>query len=531
MSYGGEERIGLRISVDSTETKAAEKRVAELHRELDALAKQYQGGSLSAGQYLKATAALNRELEQVEKRLPLVAVEARRVSNELGPLYRNVATTADGFGRGGMMVYQFGQAISDMSYGLAYGLNNISMIAAMMGVGGAFGIGIQVGIAGLEVLSRNWGSLTKAVGLGNDSIEENIKKLRQQGEALSENAKKAKEIVELEDERAASRKKASEARTAKDKSDLERMQAAVGEVGGNQAAESLAKSLMLAGNASDIQTARTMAQEKIGDLMGARGAFHQDNAARMLKSLAGQGSPEEQKQWLGDDAGTVDAMTSFGRSAFGGAIKFGTAQERAQKRAAAEAVRKQIGGTPLDAEMVGGAAAFGRMLPQGIREPGDAIREQQRKQEQETEIEGRNETNAAIAKAKEEEKQKRRAIAEAAAAGNREAAQAALQANPGIADDVMGVMGAVGVSPRAQAVIRKRIALLLKANGSTAQGADLDAMVSEILTQMLMVARAQGAQSRENAIIRQKIAELDLMNRMIAEDQRRSAQTLQRMGR
>jgi uncharacterized protein YqgQ len=528
MSYGGEERIGLRISVDSTETKAAEKRVAELHRELDALGKQYQSGSLSSGQYLKATAALNRELEQIEKRLATTGGAAKIAQRDMDALRGTVHTTSDGLGRSGMMVYQFGQAISDMSYGLAYGLNNISMIAAMMGVGGAFGIGIQFGIAGLEVLSRNWGNLTRAIDASSDSIAVNVDKLRNQEKQLTTNAKLAQELVKIQDADAKRAEKAKSFPGEGETSDLDRLKKTVQTIGSKQAVGEIAKMRVAANLSKDEETARQTAEQIVGALMGdnAAAAMRAAEQVSMMGGMPGKGGAPQFMSPIGD---------LFGRTQLGSALRFGLPADRDRKKKEVEAKAKLAESTlGLDYDegvSIGGAASLGRALPAGIRRGGDAIRERQRKQEEENDIETRNESNAAIAKAKEEEKQKRRAIAEAAAAGNREAAQAALQANPGIADDVMGVMGAVGVSPRAQAVIRKRIALLLKANGSTAQGADLDAMVSEILTQMLMVARAQGAQSQENAIIRHKLSQLDAMNRMIAEEQRRSAQTLQRMGR
>jgi hypothetical protein len=73
--------------------------------------------------------------------------------------------------RAGMIAFQLGQAATDMSYGLAYGMNNLSMIASLMGMGGAFGIAMQFGIAGAELLARNWGAVARAFHDGRTEIE------------------------------------------------------------------------------------------------------------------------------------------------------------------------------------------------------------------------------------------------------------------------------------------------------------------------------------------------------------------------
>jgi hypothetical protein len=521
MSYGGEERIGLRISVDSTETKAAEKRVAELHRELDALGKQYEAGSLSSGQYLKATAALNRELEQTGKRLVASGDAAGIAQKDIELLRNTVHTTADGFGRGGMMVYQFGQAISDMSYGLAYGLNNISMIAAMMGVGGAFGIGIQFGIAGLEVLSRNWGNLTKAIDSNSDSLEANVKKLRDQGREQNNNLKLAKEFIELADKDIKRDEKAGSFPGPGENRNLDKLKQTVSTIGSKQSIGELAKMLLGSNRAADEAIAQEMATNWIGYLMGDNQAAAQRAASDIagLGGIAG-GSPATQFQR------PLGAM--FGRTELGAALKFGTPQERAKLQKEHEASRRQ-------AEAMSAPDAFNLSLMAGAAGVGIAMMDRPMV----TDAQVTQNMKAIDAKEKDRLKKVEQARKEAMQKQVEEDAQKrneeikaeaeALMQDPSFGGAAFGMANEVGLSPRAQQTIRRKMTQHMESQGIEGQRAN--AIMDVVLQQMLEIARAQGLQSQDNAIIRAKLQQIDAIIKLNEEAYRRASPTMQRMAR
>jgi hypothetical protein len=94
----------------------------------------------------------------------------------------------------GTIVYQASQAVQDAQYGLQGAINNISFLAQMMGAGGAMGVGIQVGLAGVAALMHNWGALSGMMGLNAGpairSVEDRIGALSRRVEELNKNLSK-----------------------------------------------------------------------------------------------------------------------------------------------------------------------------------------------------------------------------------------------------------------------------------------------------------------------------------------------------
>jgi hypothetical protein len=94
----------------------------------------------------------------------------------------------------GTIVYQASQAVQDAQYGLQGAINNISFLAQMMGAGGAMGVGIQVGLAGVAALMHNWGALSGMMGLNAGpairSVEDRIGALSRGVEELNKNLSK-----------------------------------------------------------------------------------------------------------------------------------------------------------------------------------------------------------------------------------------------------------------------------------------------------------------------------------------------------
>jgi hypothetical protein len=93
----------------------------------------------------------------------------------------------------GMVAFQAGQAVQDMSYGFHGAINNISFIASMMGAGGAFGIGLQVGLTGVLLLTQNWEKLTRAFQ-GSNEIPKLGDDFKQLGDEISKVSQRLEEL-------------------------------------------------------------------------------------------------------------------------------------------------------------------------------------------------------------------------------------------------------------------------------------------------------------------------------------------------
>jgi hypothetical protein len=100
-----------------------------------------------------------------------------------------MSRSAAGTRNWGLVAFQAGQAVQDATYGFQGAINNLSMIGMMMGAGGAFGIGLQVGLTGVLLLTQNWERLSRVVqgsnaipkvGTDFDRLNESLKETNKQ---------------------------------------------------------------------------------------------------------------------------------------------------------------------------------------------------------------------------------------------------------------------------------------------------------------------------------------------------------------
>jgi hypothetical protein len=524
MNNGGEERVGIRFGAETTEVSAARARISELRSELERLARDYSDNRIGAGEYLKQSASLNRELEQTTARLERIerAMESTtrattRAESEMSrmlPTMEHLKThtnsTADGFGRSGMMVYQFGQAMSDMSYGLVYGLNNLSMMAATLGIGGAWGVGIQLGIAGVEVLSRNFENLTKVFDGNADSVAKHVEKLKEQNTQLSANAKEAQRIVELEKEREANAKAVRDMRGDRDDAKAGRSKSAVEAVGGRVAREDILKLMEAAGFSEPVDReiySRGMAEQLAGDLAGNRGRGLQINAEERLSD------------WNRKAGGFFD------RTELGARMRFGSPDEVAARQQGDAARRQEA------------AAQYNRDVETNMTDAMEAVRQDRERKAAEKESEAASKNDAPARAAQERARREAMVKEDAARATEVDRAREMMEADPAIRANIQAMQQRFGVSPQVQATIRRAVEQYLQekelAGGEAMSGPDRRAMAGRLVEQATMggVVRIQGELVNNQAQAAVELQQIRIELDQQAERLKLIQRTFQRMGR
>lgn len=98
-----------------------------------------------------------------------------------------------------VIAFQAGQAAQDFSIGmerglgpaLLYSMNNLSFMASMLGLGGRFQFGLQLGITGVALLAQNWNRLAEAMS-GGPQFRDRERELENINKRLDELKEKAK---------------------------------------------------------------------------------------------------------------------------------------------------------------------------------------------------------------------------------------------------------------------------------------------------------------------------------------------------